>query len=344
MHRVQTHTQVPGNPRRRALLCAAGATGLAAAMHAPAQQPAGKTWRIGVLSPRAVPDPPATDPAYRSFLQSLQELGFADGKNIKIEWRNADGKYERLGALASALVQSGVDVILAPTPPSIAAAKKATTTIPIVMAAVGDPVALGFVASYSRPGGNITGASNQIDDVSSKYLELLKLAQPKLQRVAVLINPENPNSKKILSQIQTSASVMRLEVVPLQANTAEQIATALSTARRGRVQALVVQADGVFASQRRQISELTSKHRLASMWWTREAVEAGGLMSYGENTVDNFRKAALFVARILKGAKPADLPVEQPTMLKLTVNAKTAKALGLKISQELLLRADEVIE
>ena len=329
--------------KRRALLCALGATALAATIPVRAQ-PSGKVWRIGILSPRALPAQPATDPAYRSFLQSLQEQGFTDGKNVAIEWRQAEGKYERLGPLADELVKAGVDLIFAPTPPSIAAAKKASTTIPIVMVAVGDPVALGFVASFNRPGGNITGVSNQIDDVSSKYLELLRLAIPKLQRVAALVNPDNPNFKIILNQIEASAKVMGIEIVPVQANSAEQINQALNTARQGRAQAVIVQADGFFSSQRRQIIELTTKHRLASMWWTREPVEAGALMSYGPNVADDYRKAGLFVARILKGAKAADLPIEQPTILKFTLNKKTAAALGIKIPPELLLRADEVIE
>ena len=329
--------------KRRVLLCALGAAGLAATIPVRAQ-PSGKVWRIGILSPRALLAQPATDPLYRSFLQSLQEQGFTAGKNVAIEWRQAEGKYERLGPLADELVKAGVDLIFAPTPPSIAAAKKASTTIPIVMVSVGDPVALGFVASFNRPGGNITGVSNQVDDVSSKYLELLRLAIPKLQRVAALVNPDNPNFKIILNQIEASAKVMGMEIVPVQANSAEQIIEALNTARQGRAQAVIVQADGFLFGQRRQIVELTAKHRLASMWWLHEPVAAGALMSYGPNTVDDYRKAGLFVARILKGAKAADLPIEQPTILKFTLNKKTAAALGLKIPQELLLRADEVIE
>lgn len=328
---------------RRTLLGALGTAGLISVVPVYAQ-PSSKVWRIGILAPRTLPSPLGTDPAYRSFLQSLQEQGFAEGKNIAIEWRLSEGKYERLGPLADDLVKANVDLIFAPTPPSIAAAKKATSTIPIVMVAVGDPVALGFVASFNRPGGNITGVSNQVDDVSSKYLEFLRLAIPKLQRVAALVNPDNPNFKKILGQIEASAKVMGMEIIPVQANSAEQINEALNTARQRQVQAVIVQADGFFAGQRRQIIELTATHRQATMWWTREMVEAGALMSYGQNVVDDYRKAGLFVARILKGAKPADLPIEQPTILKLTVNKKTASALGLKIPQELILRADEVIE
>ena len=343
MPRANVNVNANMATKRRALLYALGAAGLAATIPARAQ-PSGKVWRIGILAPRALPAPPSADPSYRSFLQSLQEQGFTDGKNVAIEWRDAEGKYERLGPLADELVKAGVDLIFAPTPPSIAAAKKASTTIPIVMVSVGDPVALGFVASFNRPGGNITGVSNQVDDVSGKYLELLRLAIPKLQRVAALVNPDNPNFKKILNRIEASAKVMGMEIVPVQANSAEQINQALNTARQGRAQAVIVQADGFLFGQRRQIIELTTKHRLASMWWTREPVEAGALMSYGQNVADDYRKAGTFVARILKGAKAADLPIEQPTILKFTLNKKTAAVLGIKVPQELLLRADEVIE
>ena len=258
--------------------------------------------------------------------------------------RSVEGKYERAAPLAEELVKANVDLILAATPPIVQAVKRATTTIPIVMVAVGDPVALGFVARVARPGGNITGVSNAIDDVSSKYLELLRAANPKLQRVAVLVNPDNPNVPKILGQIQASAKVMKMDVMPTQARTAEQISEAIAAAAQRQAQALIVQADGFLLSQRQLIVDLTTKQRMASIWWTREAVEIGALMSYGQNVADDYRKVARFVVRILTGTKPADLPVEQPTHLKFTLNRKTAAALGLTVTQELLLRTDDVIE
>ena len=327
--------------RRTAVM---GMAGLAFAPMIGRAQQGQKLWRIGVLLPGVAPPSLAGDAVYGHFVKALAEQGYAEGKNLRFEVRSLDGKYERAAPLAEELVLAKVDLILAATPPSVQAVKRATTTIPIVMVAVGDPVALGFVASYARPGGNVTGVSNAIDDVSSKYLELLRAANPKLQRVAVLVNPDNPNVPKILGQIQASAKIMKMDVMPMPARTAEQISEAIPAASQRHAQALIVQADGFFFSQRQLIVDLTTKHRMASIWWTREAVEIGALMSYGQNAADDYRKVARYVVRILTGTKPADLPVEQPTHLKFTLNRKTAAALGLSVTQELLLRADDVIE
>ena len=300
--------------------------------------------RIGVLSARAFQKTMETDQAFGPFLRRMRELGYVDGSNVAYEWRSADGKYERLPVLAAELVAAKVDVILAATPPAIRAAAQATKAIPIVMAAVGDPVALGFVASLPRPGGNVTGVTNAIDDVSTKYLELLRLVMPKLGRVASLANPGNPNYRNIFAQVESSGKKMAIEVRLVEASTAEQIAQAFEAMRNFHAGAAIVQGDGFFADQGRLIAGLALKSRIATMAWTRGLVEAGGLMSYGQDAADDSSNAANFVDRILKGAHPRDLPVEQPTNPKLVINRKTAAALGLKLSQELLLRAAEVIE
>lgn len=324
-----------------AIVCALGA--LTAPAAALAQQPP-KAYRVGILSPRSVLASLEADPSYGPFLQRMREQGYVPGRNISYEWRFADGKYDRLPGLASELVRMKVDVILAATPPSIQAVKQATTDIPIVIVAVGDPVALGFVASLPHPGGNVTGVTNSIDDISTKYLELLRLAVPRLSRVAALVNTDNPNYLKIFSQVQASAKAMAIEARQVQARTPEQIAEAFGTMRKSRVGALIVQGDGFYFSQRGQIAELAIRARIPTIAWTRELVAAGGLMSYGQNIADDYRNAANYVGKILKGAKPRDLPVEQPTNPKLVINRKTASALGIAISGELLLRADEVIE
>ena len=329
--------------KRRKFLFALALSGFAVPPDSFAQQQ-GKVWRIGILAASSRPASPDSHYALGSFLKAMRELGWIEGKNVSYEWRWAEGKYERLPGLAAELVQLKPDVIVAATPPSIQAARQATASIPIVMVAVGDPVALGFVASFARPGGNVTGVSNAVDDVSNKYLELLRSVVPRLKRVAALVNPDNPNYLKILGQIQAAAKTIAVDIATIEAKTPDQIAAGIGGLKRLRADALIVQADGFFGSQWRHIAELALKHRMPTMFWTREPVEAGGLMSYGQNVADDYRKTATFVNRILKGASPRDLPVEQPTILKLTINRKTARALGLTLPQELLLRANEVIE
>ena len=328
------------NTRRR-LVLALGAGALAAPLAAFAQQKSAKVARLGFLGASSAA-------AFASLVEALRaglrDLGYVEGKNIVIEYRWAEGKYERLPGLAAELVQLKVDVIVAASGPAVQAVQKATTTIPIVFAAVGDPVGLGFVASLSRPGGNATGLSSLNVDVSSKYLELLRVALPKLSRVAVLVNPGHPQHPDMLKNIQAAAKTTGVNVSPVQAGTASQIETALGAMTRERAGALIVLPDPFFFTQARQIAELAAKNRLPTMFWTRELVEAGGLMSYGQNIVEHFRRAATYVDKILRGAKPADLPVEQPTTIELVINLKTAKAIGLTISQDLLFRADKVIE
>ena len=326
---------------RRDLLFALGASALAAPLASFAQRQPAKVPRIGFLGT-------ASASAYASRVEvlraGLRDLGYVEGKNIAIEYRWAEGKYERLPGLAAELVQLKVDVIVAAATPAVQAARQATTTIPIVMVATVDPVGAGLVASLSRPGGNITGLSNLGVDLSSKYLELLRVALPKLSRVAVLVNPGNPNHPAFLKNIQATAKTTGVNVSPLQASTASQIEAALGAMTRERAGALIVLPDSLFLTQVRRIAELAAKNRLPTMFGTWEGPEAGGLMSYAQNPAEQFRRAATFVDKILKGAKPADLPVEQPTKFELVINLKTAKAIGLTISQDLLFRADRVIE
>ena len=234
--------------------------------------------------------------------------------------------------------------MIAASPPGVGATKRATATIPIVMVAVGDPVGAGLVASLSRPGGNITGLSNLSADVSVKYLELLRLAIPKLARVAVLTNPASVLGRTYSERIEGAAKTLGVKVFPLEAQTATQIEAAFRAMARERVGAIIVAPDALFGAQAPRIAERVVKNRLPAMFWTRDHVATGGLMSYGQDNAEHYRRAAAYVDRILKGAKPGDLPVEQPTKLQLVINRKTARALGLTIPQALLLRTDEVIE
>jgi ABC-type uncharacterized transport system substrate-binding protein len=274
----------------------------------------------------------------------LRELGYVEGKNIVIEYRWADGKYERLPGLAAQLVQLKVDVIVAASTNAIQAAQRATTTIPIVMCATFDPVGAGFVASLSRPGGNITGLSNLSQDLSNKYLELLREAVPTLSRVSVLVNPDHPIHPSLSKNIHAAGQTTGVKVLQLEASTPSQIAAGFGAIKRERAGALIVLSDAFFFAQARQIAELAAQHRLPTMFWTREPVESGGMMSYGQNIAEHYYRAATFVDKILKGARPGDLPIEQATRVELVINLKVAKALGLTIPQPLLLRADQVIQ
>lgn len=305
-------------------------------------QPAGKVWRLGFLSSR--PRPVSVEADYiGGFVRGLRERGYVEGKHVVIEWRFAGGDSERLDAFAAELVRMKVDVILAAGSPAARAAQRATSTLPIVMAGVGDPVGTRFVATLSRPGGNITGASNLAVDVSAKTLEFLAAVVPKLSRVAMILNPTNPIDPIALRQLQAAAVSARVSVSPFEAVSASQIDAAFPALARERVDALVVAPDPFFVSQARQFAELAKRHRLPTMFSFQPHVEAGGLMSYGENNAESYRRAAPYVDRILKGARPADLPVEQPTRLELVINLKTARALGISLPPALLLRADELI-
>ena len=327
---------------RRSLILALGAAALATPLGTFAQQ-SGKVWRVGFLSPRRRPASLDSD-YYGAFPRRMRELGYVEGRNLIIEWRFADGEYERLPGMAAELVQLKVDVIMALGPPGAIAAQKATTTIPIVIVVSTDPVGSGLVKSLAQPGGNITGLSNLAGDLSSKHLEMLLALVPKLSRVAVLVNPGNAAHARILMNVQAAAQKGGIRVLPVEAQTPQEIERAFSTMAREHAGAVIVVLDPLFIQQVLQIAEQATRHRLPSIFANREYAEVGGLMSYGQNQVDIYRRAAGYVDRILKGAKPSDLPVEQPTTLELFINRKTAKVLGLTIPQSLLISANKVIE
>jgi putative ABC transport system substrate-binding protein len=333
------HRQDHASQRRRILLRAVLCGIALPASFASLAQQQPKVWRIGFLASDS-----SSTRVYDGFQQGMRELGYIQGRNCSIEWRFADGRYERLPSLAAALVRSNVDVIVAGTALSVQAAHQATATIPIIMVAVPDPIGEGFATSLSRPGGNITGLTNIVTEISVKHLELLRIAVPKLARVAVLINPHNPSDSLILEQIQGAAFSIGVKVFPAEASTATQIEAGFAAMIRERTQALIVAADSYFDVQRGQIAKLAVENRLPAISSNREMTEVGGLMSYGQDLGEHYRRAATYVDKILKGAKPGDLPIEQPTVLGLVINKTTAKALGLAIPQELVLRADKVIE
>ena len=327
---------------RRKLLVALGASVIAAPPSSFAQLQ-GKIWRVGFLASRSRPESLDSD-VYGAFVREMRELGYFEGKNLVIEWRFADAKYERLPALAAELVQLNVNLIVAGGSPAVGAAQKATTTIPIVMGSIVDPVGSGFVASLARPGGNITGLSNLIGDMGPKHLEMLLGVMPKLSRVAVLLNSGNPSHALVLKSVQTAAQGTGVKILPVEARTSQEIETAFSMMAKEKAQAVFIIPDSIFTMHRRQIAEMAARIRLPSISAVGNYAEAGILMSYSPNFADTWRRAASYVDKIFKGAKPADLPVEQPTKFELVINGRTAKALGLTIPQSLLVSADKVIE
>ena len=323
---------------RRRLLRVLAAGGVAASPAGFAQR-AAKVWQIGFLGA----DARATG-LYESFRQGMRRLGYVEGRTCEILARFADGNYQRLPALAEEIVRAKADVIVAGTPLSVQAAKKATSSIPIVMVAIPDPVGEGFAVSLSRPGGNITGLSTIVTEASAKHVELLRSLIPGLSRLAVLINPNNPSDALILEQVTGAGFVSGVKVSSVEAGTAPELDAAFAAIARSRVEALIVAADPFFDVQRAQIAALSSKSRLITIFSNREFAEAGGLMSYGQDLSDQYRAAAGYVDKILNGAKPSELPVEQPVVLEFVINRKVARALGLAVPRDLLLRADRVIE
>jgi len=279
-----------------------------------------------------------------AFQQALRELGYVDGESIIIEYRYAEGKFERLPDLAAELVRLRVDLLVVAGAPAAHAAKNATSVIPIVIGNAADPVGTGLVASLARPGGNITGLSDFNLGVVAKRLELLKEVVPTASRVAVLLNPANPTNPLELKEIQAAAPALGVTLLPLAAKGLDDIERAFALMRNERPGALIVFGDPMFATHQRRMAELALKSRLPAIWAMRENVNAGGLMSYGTNFDDLYRRAAAYVDKILKGAKPADLPVQQPTKFELVINLKTAKLLGLTIPPSVLGRADQLIE
>ena len=327
--------------RRTFLATLAG--GLLAAPLAAEAQPREKVPRVAYLTPWSDSDP-GRQRGLEAFRQGLRELGYVEGRNISIESRSAEGKDDRLPALAADLVRSKVDVIVTLGGAATQAAQQATRTIPIVMSLVNDPVGSGLVASLARPGGNVTGLTVISPDLLGKRLELLKEVVPKVSRVALLRNPDNPADAAMLREVEAAARALGVRLQTLEARNHQEIERAFAAMIRERAGALLILPDGIFLTQRRQIAELAAKGRLPSIMGTSDYPAAGGLMAYGANYRDLVRRAATFVDKILKGAKPADLPVEQPTTFELIINLKTAKALGLTISQSLLGRADQVIQ
>ena len=303
---------------------------------AEAQQPA-KIPRIGFLSVSLLLH-------VKAFRQGLRDLGYVEGQNIIIDFRSGEGRIEALADLATDLARLKVDIMVAAGSDAIRAAQQTTKTIPIVMAVAADPVGAGFVASLARPGGNITGLSSLGSGTSTKRLELLKEAVPKVARVAVLANPANPSHGPALKDLEGTARSLGIQLGVSQVRDPNALDDAFSTMTRTRAGALLVLPDTMFLSQRRRIRDLAAKSRLPDTYEWPEVVAAGGLMSYGASRAELYRRAATYVDKILKGAKPADLPVEQPTRFELVINMKTAKALGLTFPPSLLLRADQVIQ
>jgi len=286
--------------------------------------------------------PPAAE--VEAFRQGLRELGYVEGKNLDILFRWAEGRDERLPSLVAELIQLNVDLIVSSAPAATRAAKEATTTIPIVMVTVADPVAFGFVRSLARPGGNITGFAFQHPELSGKRLALLKETIPKLSRVAVLWNADNPYKAVDMKEVEAAAAELGVMLQSLAVRGVDGFDSAFEAARHGRAGCIITLEDPFTITHRARIVELARKHRLPALYGRRLYVDAGGLMSYGPDPIDQYRRAAIYVDRILNGTKPSDLPVEQPTKFELAVNLKTAKALGLTIPPSLLQRADQVIE
>ncbi len=326
--------------RRREVIALIGGAAITWPLAAHAQQ-ATKVPRIGLVSPFARSD---TALWHQAFLQGLRDLGWVEGKTIIVEYRYAEGRNDRLPELIADLVRVKVDIIVTSVTNDALAAKNATREIPIVMVAAGDPVATGIVASLARPGGNITGLSQMNPELIGKRLELLKEMVPELSSVAVLWNPEDPISILGWQEIQLPARKLAVEAHSLEVRSPSDLDKALDEAARTRVGALVIMPNPVFVTNLKRIADFAARSRLPSIFHLREFAEAGGLVSYGVDRSDLFRRAATYVDKILKGANPADLPIEQPTKFELVINLKTAKALGLGVPPSLLAHADEVIE
>jgi putative ABC transport system substrate-binding protein len=301
-----------------------------------------RTWRIGQLSVISRSSYLESG-RHEAFLKALRDLGYVEGRNLTLEERYADGKTERLPALADELVAAKVDMIVTVGTNAGLAAKRATSTVPIVMAAASDPLASGLVPSLARPGGNITGLSLNATDIGPKNVELLLLAVPKLSRLAMLLFPDHPAHAARLNVVRSVAERANVTVLPVQVRKAEDFETGFARMKSDRADGLIVPTEALFFSNRRRLAELAAAHQLPSMFSYRDAVMAGGLMSYGTDLRDISRQAASYVDKILKGAKPGDLPVEEPSTLRLVLNRKTAQTLGVALSQELLLRVDEII-
>jgi putative tryptophan/tyrosine transport system substrate-binding protein len=324
---------------RRTFITMVGGSILVAPLAAGAQT-AGKVHRIGFLGSASASSHEVRVEALRA---GLRELGYVEGRNIAIEYRWAEWRYDRLPVLAAELVSLKIDVLVAAGTPAISAAKQTTTTVPIVMAGSGDAVASGLVASLARPGGNITGLTDRVPELSAKWLEFLKEAAPATGRVAVLVNPDNLAFNVPARALETTATSLNVELHKFGARRPHELENAFTAMAKNRIDAVLVNTDSVLNVHVRAIADLAIKRRLPAAG-SKQFAEAGGTIGYGVAFSDNYRRAASFVDKILRGAKPTDLPVEQPTKFELVINLKTAKALGLTIPQSLLLRADQIIE
>ena len=322
--------------RRRFVALIGGA--LAAPLAFAQQQ--GRIPRIGFLISETISGQASRVEALRA---GLQELGYVEGTSIAIELRPADGNYDRLSELAAELVRLKVDVLVAFGGKAVLAAKGATKTIPIVVPSSGDPVAMGIVSGLSRPGGNITGIAMFSREISAKRVELLKEAVPRIVRMAVLTNSSNPSSRLMIDAMLATAKSSKLELQSFETSSPKEFSGAFAAMAKGRIEGVAVSADTLFRAHFKEIADLAAKRRIPAVG-TREFADVGGLIGYGVDDAGLYRRAAYFVDRILKGAKPADLPVERPTRFELVINMKTAKALGIKIPQSILVRADRVIE
>ncbi len=326
---------------RRKLLIAlgVGAIGLPSRSNA---QPRAKVWRIGFLT--SIQRPASLEIGVSgAFRKGMRDLGYVEGKSVHYEWRFTDGKSEPLAELAAELLRLKVDVLVTGGTPATRAAQKATKTTPIVMVFTGDPVGSGFITSLARPGGNITGISNLNAELNPKRVEMLVATLPGLSRIGALLNPANPTYAANLAQMQAGAQKAKVTLLQLDARTPEEIERAFAAMKQQNAQALIVHTDSLFATQARQIGELVLRYRLPAIA-DPAVVGHGGLMSYLPDLNSAFQRAGDYVDKILKGAKPADLPVEQPTRIALVINLKSAKALGISVPRELTMRADEVIQ
>jgi putative ABC transport system substrate-binding protein len=327
---------------RRRFLQAVSVSVLAAPLAAAAAQQAGKVPRIGFLGVTSPSDRPSLLDAFR---QGLRELGWVEGQNIAIDYRYAEGRLDRLPDLAAELVRLKVDIIVSFGTQGVTAARNATETIPIVMIAVRDPVGTGLIASLAHPGGNVTGVSGSPGlEIVAKQLELLKETVPKIRRVAILSNPTNAYHQLAIKEVTVAARSLGVRLQLLEARGPAEFDGAFAAMAAERVEALLVVSDVIFNNHRARLADLAARSRLPAAYGVRESVEAGGLMSYGTSFLDLHRRSAAYVDKILKGVRPADLPVEQPTKFELVINLKTARALGLTIPQSLLRQADQVIE
>jgi putative tryptophan/tyrosine transport system substrate-binding protein len=320
--------------------CLLAALGAFAAPPLAQAQPAAKSVRIGALALGT----PRASPAVDLFLRALREHGYVEGENLAFEYKTAEGKADRLPALAAELVQQQVDVIVTEGNAAALAAKSATQAIPIVMAISGDPVRGGIVASLARPGGNVTGTTLIHPELSAKRLQLLKEAAPGIRRVAVIWNPSSPASADTVRETELAARELGLQVQPFEARSPAQVDGALQAVAAARVDALLTVGDGMLWTQRARIVDFAIRQRLPAVFPDGEFAEAGGLMAYGPNAADSLRRAAVLVDKVLKGARPADLPIEQPTQMDLLLNLRTARVLGLAVPQALRVRADRLID